>query len=278
MRFFAAVALAAFALGACTPKPAAPAIKMYVMECGRFDVSDMGVFADNHALDGVKRKLIDTCYLIRHPKGDLLWDAGMPDAIAEQADGVANEPFHITVPKTLASQLAEIGVKPEEIEFFAISHSHFDHVGNAPLFAATAKFLSNPLEWAHMFREEKRQSPEFSSIAPLEKAQKTDITADHDVFGDGSVTMVQTPGHTPGHMSLLVKLKKSGTVLLTGDLYHTIEAREQKLVPTFNTDRAATLASMEKFEKIAADSKARVVIQHRLEDFEALPHAPQFLD
>lgn len=265
------------ALAACAPKPAA--IKLYVMECGRFDVSDMSVFADNHALDGQKRTLIDTCYLIRHPKGDLLWDSGIPDSLAAQADGVMQGPFHITVPKTLASQLAEIGVKPEEIEYFAISHSHFDHVGNAPLFAATAKFISNPAERAHMFREEAKQNAEtWPSVEPLQKSATIDAATDHDVFGDGSVLMIQTPGHTPGHMSLLVRLKKTGPVLLTGDLYHTAEARAQKLVPTFNTDRGETLVSMEKFEKLAGETKARVIIQHRLEDFEALPHAPKFLD
>lgn len=267
----------AAALAACGPKPAP--LKLYAMECGRFDVSDMSVFADNHALDGQTRTLIDTCYLIRHPKGDLLWDAGIPDSLAADAAGVTQGPFHITVPKTLASQLAEIGVKPEEIEFFAISHSHFDHVGNAPMFAATAKFLSNPAERAHMFRDEaKRNAQTWPSVEPLQKSETIDVAADHDVFGDGSVMLVQTPGHTPGHMSLLVKLNKAGAVLLTGDLYHTAEAREQKLVPTFNTDRGETLVSMEKFEKLANETKARVIIQHRLEDFEALPHAPAFLD
>jgi len=261
------------ALAACAPKPAA--VKLYAMECGRFDVSDMSVFADNHALDAQKRTLIVTCYLIRHPKGDLLWDAGIPDAAAAQAEGVTEGPFHITVPRTLASQLAEIGVKPGEIEYFAISHSDFDHVGNAPLFAATAKFLSNPAERAHMLRDEAKQWP---AVELLQKSATIDVATDHDVFGDGSVMMLQTPGHTPGHMSLLVRLKKTGPVLLTGDLYHTLEARAQKLVPTFNTDRGETLVSMEKFEKLAAETKAGVVIQHRLEDFEALPHAPAFLD
>jgi glyoxylase-like metal-dependent hydrolase (beta-lactamase superfamily II) len=275
MRNLLAIGLLATSLAACAPQP--PAVKLYVMECGRFQISDMGVFADNHALDGIKRDLIDTCYLIRHPKGDLMWDAGLPDALAAQADGVTQGPFHMTVPKTLASQLSEMKVRPEDIEFLALSHSHLDHTGNAAVFAG-AKWLSNPVERAFMFSDEAKQNAEqYAAVAPLEKSVTVDIATDHDVFGDGTVRLIQTPGHTPGHMSLLVRLKKAGPILLTGDLYHTQEAREQKLVPTFNTDRGETLVSMEKFEKLAVETKARVIIQHKMEDFDALPHAPAFL-
>ncbi|VAW07849.1 MBL-fold metallo-hydrolase superfamily, partial [hydrothermal vent metagenome] len=106
----------------------------------------------------------------------------------------------------------------------------------------------------------------------------TEFDGDYDVFGDGSVTILATPGHTPGHTSLLVNLKNSGPVLLTGDLYHLLESREKRIVPTFNTDAEETLRSMDRFEALAAETGARVVIQHVLEDMDVMPKAPEYLD
>ena len=78
-----------------------------------------------------------------------------------------------------------------------------------------------------------------------------------DIFGDGSVVALHLPGHTPDHLALLVKLA-SGPVLLSGDLYHSREAREKRGVPPFNTSRDQTLQSMDKFEKLAKDTGAKV--------------------
>lgn len=254
------------------------AVRLYVMDCGRIDVSDMGVFDRGGAYDGMRRSMVDSCYLVRHPKGDLMWDAGLPDTINEMPDGVVSGEFTLTVPKTLKGQLESIGAPPEAIEFFSISHSHFDHVGNGNLFKAST-FIVNEAERAHMFRDEARKDTQaFSGYADLEAAKKTTFTDSYDVFGDGKAMIVSMPGHTPGHSVLLVTLPKSGPVLLTGDLYHLAPARENKTIPAFNTDAEQTLASMEKFEQLARDSGARVIIQHELADFDNLPRAPAYLD
>ena len=97
---------------------------------------------------------------------------------------------------------------------------------------------------------------------------------DKDVFGDGTVVMLNTPGHTPGHHSLLVKLKEKGHVLLPGDLAHFHENYDSDGVPTFNTDRAETLASLDRFKQIATNLKATVIIQHDARDVSKLPAFP----
>lgn len=286
-RFILTAAVAAL-LAACTPKtdapvaeaPAAPQIALYALDCGRITVSDADIFADDGAFKGVKREFVDPCYLIRHPSGDLLWDAGLPDALNALPAGVTDGPFSITVPKTLASQLAEIQVTPADVEFLSVSHSHFDHVGNAGAFAATSTFLVDPRERAFMFRDEaKKDAQQFASYSALETAKTVEIATDapHDVFGDGSVEIHPAPGHTPGHRVLLVKLAEAGPVLLTGDMYHLAESREKRTVPRFNVDRAQTLAAMDAVEKLAADTGARVVRQHVPEDFAALPTFPEAL-
>ncbi len=260
------------------PEASDEALRLYAFDCGRIDMLDLGLFSSNGAYAGRQNQAADMCYLIRHPKGDLMWDAGLPDALNENADGVTNGPFHVSVPTTLASQLASIDVAPGDIEYFSISHSHFDHVGNAGMFAGST-FLVDSDERAYMFRDDARADEQsFALVAPLEGAQTTEFDGDYDVFGDGSVMILAMPGHTPGHTSLMVNLENSGPVLLTGDLYHLLESREKRIVPVFNTDEEETLRSMDRFEAFAEETGARVVVQHSLEDMAELPKAPEYLD
>ena len=290
MRSLLIVALAALAACAKSPdalpaeekaKPIEPkveALRLYVLDCGRIDVSDMGVFDKGGAYTGQKRSMVDSCFLIRHPSGDLLWDSGLPDAIHDAPDGVVNEPFRLTMPKTLEGQLERLGVPPDYIEYFSISHSHFDHLGNANLFR-NSTFIVNEKERDHMFRADARADAEaFAAYSDLEAAKKSTFTDSYDVFGDSKVIIISMPGHTPGHSILLVNLDHSGPILLTGDLYHLTPARASRTVPEFNTSAEETLASMDKFEELAKASGARVIIQHEAVDFNNLPRAPAYLD
>ena len=282
------MAASALALAACSAPEdsastgaedtAAPDVKLYAFDCGRIDLLDLSIFAQDDEFASRQHSAAIMCYLIRHPDGDLMWDAGIPDALSEQEDGVTNGPFHLTVPTTLASQLAGVGVSPDDIEYFSASHSHFDHVGNASMFAAST-FLVDADERAFMFRDEARADQEtFPLVAPLETAETIEFDGDHDVFGDGSVKIIAAPGHTPGHTVLLVNLPNTGKVLLSGDLYHLLESRERRTVPKFNTSVEDTLASMDMFEALAEETGARVIIQHSMEDFDALPKSPAYLD
>lgn len=255
-----------------------PLIRLYAMDCGRIEMLDLGLFSVNGEYAGRQNSAADMCFLVRHPDGDLMWDAGLPDAINEQEDGVTNGPFKVSVPNTLASQLAAINVAPADIEYFSVSHSHFDHVGNAVQFTDST-FLVDKDERAHMFREEARADPNsFALVAPLEDVETKEFDGDYDVFGDGNVKIIATPGHTPGHTSLWVNLAKEGPVLLSGDLYHLLESREKRIYPTFNTDGEETLRSMDKFEALADETAARVIVQHSLEHMNDLPMAPEYME
>lgn len=266
---------------AAAPAAAAPAIKLYAMNCGDLEFGDVDMFADDGSMKGVARTFADPCFLIRHPAGDLLWDSGVPDAIADAPDGVRPEgfPVHIMRPKKLVDELAEIGLKPADIEYLSFSHLHFDHTGNANLFTAST-WIVDADERAAMFSEKARGSDDFANYSALENAKTVQIDgdADFDVFGDGSVTIHQAPGHTPGHTVLLVKLPQSGPMLLTGDMWHLAESREKRLVPAFNFNREQTLASMDKVEALAKAAGARVVRQHVAEDFTAMPAFPKPLE
>ncbi len=277
--FIAAVALLLSSLAAA-PALAAEASgpRLYTLDCGTISVPDADWFADDGAYKGVARDLIVPCYLIRHPKGDLIWDTGVPQAIADLPGGKG--PEGVTVRRKLTDQLAELGLKPSDIEYLSVSHSHFDHIGNGGLFAGST-WIVDADEKAHAFRAEARADAQtFGFYAALETAPTRLLTDDttHDVFGDGSVLLVAAPGHTPGHRVLLVKLAKAGPVLLTGDMWHLAESREGRKVPRFNVDRAKTLEAMDRLEALAKQTGARVVRQHVIEDFEAMPKFPAGLE
>lgn len=260
------------------------ALALYKLDCGRIDISDLDGFSSAGDYAGQADTFGDGCFLIRHPEGDLIWDLGLPTALASsppQENGV----FTISLDFTLSDQLLELGLTPGDIEFVSISHSHFDHSGQADQFP-TSTWLVHADEHAAMFPpapaedisadapENDTDTPPFVDFANLE----ADIfEGEKDVFGDGSVTIIPAPGHTPGHTVLRVDLPETGTVLLTGDLYHRKESRELQRVPRFNFDEAQTLETMAAFEALAEETGAKVVIQHNLEDLASLPDAPEAL-
>lgn len=260
-------------------RPARSEVKLYALNCGNLRVEDAYFFSDDDAYRGVARDLIVPCYLIRHPQGDLIWDLGLPEGLADIPGGQDAPGMHASMARKLTAQLADLGLTPADIEFISVSHSHFDHIGNGNLFADHSTWIVDPDERAYAFRPEARADQQFLSYAALENAPIRPIDSDnYDVFGDETVVIMQAPGHTPGHTMLMVRLANAGWVLITGDLYHLAETRAHRRVPILNTDRAATLASMDRVEALAASHNARVIREHVPEDFAALPAFPAYLD
>lgn len=253
-------------------------VRLYALDCGQADVSDMASFADSGEYDGKTGRLVVPCFVIRHPKGTLLWDAGLGDALADRPDGLVDGPFHLRMPVRLVDQLKAIGLAPDDVDFISFSHLHFDHVGNANLFRNRTTWLIDGKELSGATSTPPAFDTDLASFDAYKTAKLTPFTGDFDVFGDGSVRILAAPGHTPGHKVLLIKLRRTGAVLLSGDLYHTVENRRQKRVPTFNTSRAETLASFDRIERIVKNMHARFVVQHAPESFAALPKFPAYLD
>ena len=277
MKLIGLSALALLAASCATAPAPDGGVKLYALDCGSFEMKSTGMFSPNHEYDGKPGKLSDPCFLIRHPSGDLVWDAGIPPSMAS-APGQTLAIMTYRA-KLLEPQLAELGLKPADIEYFAISHSHYDHVGEANLFAGSTWIVDREeRDW--MFRPDARKAPTFQFYSQLENAKTTLIEdgKDFDVFGNGSVTMIAAHGHTPGHRVLLVKLKNSGNVVIAGDMWHLADAQKLRTVPANNTDKAETLRSMDKVEALQRDNKARLVRQHVPEDVAALPAFPAGLD
>ncbi len=247
-------------------KPATGSTSIARLDCGSILVKDFSKsFSDRQIYPHGPKRMTDSCYLITHEGQRLLWDTGLPP-------GIQNEPgddeMVPSLKATVAEQLGQLGLKPTDIVFVGISHMHFDHAGQANQFPAARLIVGKG--------DFEKAAGKDDPFGPWrgEGKQVTLATGDVDVFGDGSVIALHMPGHTPDHLALLVKLK-SGPVLLSGDLYHATEARAQRGVPPFNTDRAQTLASMDRFEHIAKQLHAKVIIQHEPGDIGKLPAFPK---
>lgn len=256
-------------------QPAKPAVKMWRLECGRGVVNELNIFSDTRAYPGQRKELVVGCYLIKHGDRYLMWDTGLPASLVGAAMN-DKDPMSFTVGRSLVDHLAQIGVKPADVTFVGASHYHFDHIGQADSFPQ-ARLLIGKADLDLLSAPGENPLVNKSSLKPwlAGAAAKEGVTGDKDVFGDGSVVMISTPGHTPGHNALLVTLGSGKKYLLTGDLYHFAEQVAHHGVPTFNHDRADTLASMDRFDKLAKNVGATVIIQHEPADVAKLPAFPQ---
>ncbi|MBY0582037.1 MAG: N-acyl homoserine lactonase family protein [Sphingomonas sp.] len=252
----------------------ATSTKLWRLDCGAAQVNDLNVFSDTNAYTGMKRRFTASCYLIKHGDTYMLWDTGLSAALkgAPLSDKVA---LSATVTVTIPEQLAKIGVKPEDISIIGISHYHFDHIGQAAAFPQ-AKLLIGKGDYDSL-----AASPALNGADPVPlknwfggtgKAEA--VSGDKDIFGDGSVTMIDLPGHTPGHHGLLVKLAGMGNVLLSGDVVHFQENYDTGGIPGFNYNRADSIAAIDRFKGLAKNLKATVIIQHEPRDISKLPAFP----
>jgi N-acyl homoserine lactone hydrolase len=225
---------------------------------------DIGRFDDTFAKNGQKVQLVASCYLIRHGDDFLVWDTGYP------ATGSPSSPK-----VSLVDQLAQLKVTPSQVKFVGISHYHGDHTGQTNSFPG-ATLLIGKGDWDVISDPKPNAGINKNTYAPwLTGGSKVEPQpADKDIFGDGSVIMLNLPGHTPGHHSLLVNLKEMGPVLLSGDVTHFRENYDSNGIPTFNVDRAQSIAALDRFKKIAAALRATVIIQHDARDVSKLPAFP----
>jgi glyoxylase-like metal-dependent hydrolase (beta-lactamase superfamily II) len=251
--------------------------RMYVIACGENHATDLSPWT-TAADKGKPYVFSNNCYLIRHRAGWLLWDSGNADRIGNA--GLVNPRGTLTayMRKPLTESLREIGVKPQDIKHFAMSHSHGDHSGNANLFPEASIYMQ-AAEYAAIHGPE----PQKLGITPanfqnLRAENIVKLAGDHDVFGDGSVVIKSTPGHTPGHQSLFVLLPRTGPVLLSGDMVHLKANWDFKRVPSINYNAEQSARSMHDMEQFINRTRAQLWINHDAEQSRTIPKAPAFVE
>ena len=245
--------------------------RLYVLNCGEGVAGDISRWSPG-VNEGKSMDFVDNCYLIRHGNIWMVWDTGVSDAIAAMPNGLAPADPRMTHwkrPKTLASQLQQLGVKPDDVKFVAVSHTHPDHIGNVEMFPKAMLLVQKTeYEWPGA-----NNAPRFKPEHPVTK-----LEGDYDVFEDGSVIILSTPGHTPGHQSLLVKLRKTGAIVLTGDAVHFKDNWDNRRVPSANFDKDKTVTSMERIDAFLKKEKAQLWINHDKAQRDTLKLAPQYYE
>jgi N-acyl homoserine lactone hydrolase len=257
--------------------------KLYRLDCGRSLANDESVWTPGENV-GRDIEFSSTCWLIKHGSEWLLWDTGVPEATLNDPRGWSTLPklivYHLD--ESLTDQLAEIGLKPGDIGRVAISHTHGDHIGNVGLFHnSTIVMQQAEYSWIHSPNGPNDNVNQLMALARRLLGTPKNlqlIDGDTDVFGDGSVTLVSTPGHTPGHQSLLVHLRKSGFIILSGDVVHLKENFEKNIVPSLNTNETESIASMEKIRRLIATYEATFFINHDKSQTDELRLLPAFYD
>ena len=257
--------------------------KLYRLDGGHSLANDELVWTPGENV-GKSIQFSSTCWLIEHGNEWLLWDTGVPESALNDPRGWSTLPklivYHLD--KTITAQLAEIGLKATDITYVAISHTHGDHIGNMSLFQ-NSTVLMQRAEYTWISSPDGPNDNVNQLKALARKLLGTPkhlrlLDGDTDVFGDGSVTLVSTPGHTPGSQSLLVRLKRSGFIVLSGDVVHLEENFENDTVPSLNTDKTASIASMERIKRIIATYKATFFINHDKAETDTLKLIPAFYD
>jgi glyoxylase-like metal-dependent hydrolase (beta-lactamase superfamily II) len=265
------------------PMTASVVEKLYRLDCGHSLANDESVWTPGENV-GREIQFSSTCWLIKHGSDWLLWDTGVPETALNDPRGWSTLPHLIVyhLDKSLTDQLAVIELKTEDISRVAISHTHGDHIGNMGLFPnATVVMQRAEYSWIHAGSGPNDNINQLMALARnlLGTPKKLELLdGDTDLFGDGSVTLLSTPGHTPGHQSLMVHLKNSGFIILSGDVAHSERNFEKDIVPSLNTSKADSIVSMKKVRKLIARYKVTLFINHDKDQTDTLKLLPAFYD
>jgi N-acyl homoserine lactone hydrolase len=253
-------------------------IRLYVLDTGLIECAEYAMFSPN-AGPGVRQDMSVRSYLVVHPQGTLLWDTGIADAIAELADGQRIiDPIVFKVPRTLRSQLAEIGVSAADVQYLGLSHLHIDHVGNIDLFPHATVLMQQAEHDAAYGPDAEELTLIPETYAALNRDRIQTVIGDHDVFGDGTVVITSLPGHTPGHQGLLVDLRDSGPILLATDITYSAQDYADAAVRESNVDLEQSRQSIETAKRIERERGATVWLHHDLEGQRDIRAAPGYYE
>ncbi|AWT51195.1 N-acyl homoserine lactonase family protein [Mycolicibacterium smegmatis] len=252
--------------------------RMFVLDGGQALVTDISQWSPGVDV-GQSATFSNNVYLIQHGEEWMVWDTGLDDELIDTPDGkVVAHNVRGVVSRRLTDQLSDIGVDPMSVGHIAFSHAHFDHVGNSRLFTSAHWYVQKE-EYAAMFGADYDNYGFVPDLyATMKNNPTTQLYGDHDVFGDGSVEVLRTPGHTPGHQSLLVRLRTAGTFVLSGDVAHFCDNFRYRRVPAFNADHDASRESMDHVENLVRAENATLLINHDARQSARIRRAPDFIE
>jgi glyoxylase-like metal-dependent hydrolase (beta-lactamase superfamily II) len=200
------------------------------------------------------------CFLVEHPEaGPFLVDTGLHASVAadpaENLGRASKLLYSIDMEPDDAApaQVRARGIDPDAIELVLMTHLHYDHASGATQFPR-ATFLVERREWEAASSGGFLQGYHRPHLDPALRWRTIDVDSDADLFGDGSVRLLHTPGHTPGHLSLLLRLESGERLLLTADAAYAQETLDERLLSLFVADDDAYLASLDRLIALSHDA------------------------
>ena len=268
----------AVTVGSSTPvvvEQSEPVMRLYVLDGGTLTIADPSGFGVTIADVKGFTSMPVPAYLVVHPAGTLLWDTGLSDDLmGRPAEETQRGRFGQVVTTTLKGQLSDLGYAPDDMTYLAMSHLHFDHVGNANEYAGATWIVQEADHGAIDFTDRDGTA----DLSALEYSETVIIDGDHDVFGDGRVVIKATPGHTPGHQSLYVNLSETGPIVLSGDLYHYEAERALGKMPPREVGPGVTAGSRAALEAFLVETGADLWIQHESMLWATLDKSPAYYE
>jgi glyoxylase-like metal-dependent hydrolase (beta-lactamase superfamily II) len=218
------------------------------------------------------------CYLVQHSDGNVLYDTAAHPALAEDPHarlGAAADLYDIQVKPgdDIVSRLSSVGVAPDGIEHVVASHLHYDHAGGLEFFPDSTIYVGQGelafAHWPPVYQRDVFVRADFD--LPLRWKEVKD---DYDVFNDGSVIIFPTPGHTPGHQSMLVKGKQRAYIL-TGDAVYDAGKMHARCLPGLLWNPDKLVESWERIEEMQRRHNAELIVTHDLEFEKNIRMAPE---
>ena len=282
-----ALALSAAAQAADAPKE----MKLYVFSSG-------GLTLDKSVLqNGASGKITVPVgfFLIKHPKGNVLFDTGNNDRIITTPDYwgplIAGLDPVRTPDVAIDTQLAKINVKPSDVKYVVLGHFHADHAGNIGKFAADSTFVYQRDEIKNAFWPQPGYATFYLTgdfemmrsgigVGMANKVKAIELDGDLDLFGDGSVFIHRSVSHTPGSQILVVRLPKTGTVVLTSDAIYLQENLDKNVLPSVGSvyDPSGMLDAYAWVRRVRDLEGADIIYSHDADTFKAKKHAPEFYE
>ena len=273
------------------PAQSPPGMKMYVFSSGALTIGK-NILQNLGPTDNIQIPV--GFFVVMHPKGNVLFDTGNNDKIL--TDPSYWGPFFkalnpvVTPDIAIDVQLGKIGLKPDDIKYVVVGHLHLDHGGNVGKFPNSTVIVQKD-EIRNAFWPEPGTAGPYipGDVAPLRsamgeampnKGKMVQLTGDMDIFGDGSVVVKRWVGHTPGSQMLLVRLPKTGPIILTSDNVYFKENVEKNILPnvTLAYDPAGILRAYEWIRYMQATEKADFFTAHDPDAFKALKKPPEFYE
>lgn len=254
------------------------AMRLYALHCGG-DLSDWATFDPFDSRAGTSVYNPYFVYVITHPRGNVLLDSGAhpqlaTDAVSRMGAGAASFPVELTPDDQIERVLARVGLLPSDIDIVVQSHLHFDHAGGLE-WLTHAPILVQREELSFALQPPASQRDIYAAADFDHDLRWQQLDGDHDIFGDGRLVVLSTPGHTRGHQSLKVRLDDGRVVILLADAAYLLSKMRQRALPGIVWSPEATLATWDRVEALEREHDALLLTTHDLDFEERVRIAPE---